>query len=180
MGETVMNTIIFEDGAIIVFDASTQKHLGVKVTISKEDRGKVFDGGPKWCAAQRHGGKPYITRTINYKTQRLQRLIMDAPAGKQVDHISGDTFDNRRCNLRIAENAENQRNRLLCRKNTSGFKGVYWNKLRKMWLAQIRFNGARKSIGYFDRPEDAAAAYDKYADRLHGRFAMTNKNLGLI
>ena len=39
----------------------------------------------------------------------MHRLIMGNPVGLDVDHINGDTLDNRRCNLRIVTHAQNQK-----------------------------------------------------------------------
>ena len=60
---------------------------------------------------------------------RMHRLIKGSPSGKVVDHIDGETLDNRKSNLRICTHAENARNR---RRMTKGaevpYKGVKKNK----------------------------------------------------
>jgi len=61
------------------------------------------------------GGDAYAARSVRIngkvKTVRMHRLIMDAPDGMEVDHINGNTMDNRRCNLRIVSKSENLANR---------------------------------------------------------------------
>ncbi len=85
-------------------------------------------------------------KTIIY----MHRLIMNAPTGMVVDHINGDSLDNRKSNLRICTNGENSRNRTrLNSRNLSGVNGVHWSKNKKRWEVQIRDNGKTKTIGRF-------------------------------
>jgi hypothetical protein len=87
----------------------------------------------------------------------LHRWIIGAEKGKVVDHINHDTLDNRRVNLRIVTDLENQQNRIYAqRNNTSGIPGVVWAKDKKKWKAQIQICGSNKNLGYFNSKEDAA------------------------
>lgn len=102
----------------------------------------------------------------------LHRLIMDAPSGMVVDHINGDTLDNRRQNLRLATHQQNCFNQPLKSCNTSGYKGVSRNNKRgKPWRARIRINGKETLLGTFDTPEEAHAVYCIAAAIHHGKFA---------
>lgn len=107
------------------------------------------------------------------KTIYMHREVNRTPKGKQTDHISHDTLDNTRGNLRTATTAENGQNQGKHKDNTSGYKGVTLDKQRQKWKAQIQVNGKHKNIGYFDDPEDAARAYQTAAKELHGEFART-------
>ena len=105
----------------------------------------------------------------------MSRFLLDAPDWVFVDHRNGDTLDNRRKNLRIATNAQNQHNqRWLRSDNTSGFKGVTWHADKGKWNAQIYVNKKRKSLGYFPDKAMAAKAYDAAALEHFGEFAATN------
>ncbi len=105
---------------------------------------------------------------------RLHRLIMQALPGQLVDHIDGNTSDNRRVNLRICTQAENIRNRGKPVVNSSGYKGVSWDKARQKWQVHIAALGVRKNLGRFVDKLEAARAYDTAAKIYHGEFARLN------
>ncbi len=101
----------------------------------------------------------------------LARLITGALPGMIVDHINGDTLDNRRANLRVCTMAQNVRNRKKPRTNTSGYKGVHWMPRHKKWMAKITCAGKHIFLGLFDDPAEAHAAYCAAAKKYHGDFA---------
>lgn len=103
----------------------------------------------------------------------MHRVILSAPDGSYVDHVSGDGFDNRKANLRVATLSQNQHNARVRNDSRSGVKGVAWHKGRQMWHAQIRLNGKRKHLGYFALLDDAAEAYRLASKDLHGSFSRT-------
>jgi hypothetical protein len=105
----------------------------------------------------------------------MHRQIMGFPEGKQVDHINGNPLDNRRANLRICENAQNNRNKGLTKASTSGYKGVSFSKQIGKWRAYIVTNYRQTSLGLFDNPLDAAKAYNVAALKYHGEFARLNE-----
>lgn len=122
----------------------------------------------------------YARRTIRLengkqKTVLLHRFILDAPPGFEVDHINGDSLDNRRCNLRLATRSQNTCN-IQYLNNSTGFRGVIPPKkgLRKRFQAQIRCEGIKYWLGNHDTAEAAARAYDAKAIELHGEFAALN------
>lgn len=88
----------------------------------------------------------------------------------EIDHINGDKTDNRACNLRLATHAQNMRNRPMKPGNKSGAKGVSWHKTNRKWVAQIQVNRRKKTIGYYITIEDAAAAYARESEAMHGEF----------
>jgi hypothetical protein len=98
----------------------------------------------------------------------MHRLLLGEPAAI-VDHVNGDTTDNRRENLRLCSHTQNMQNRKVSRSNRSGFKGIYPDKGR--WRAEIQANGIKHRLGSFETPEAAAAAYQVAAEKLHGAFA---------
>lgn len=89
---------------------------------------------------------------------------------KELDHKNRVKDDNRIENLREATISQQRANRFLS-SNTSGRKGVSWNRHAKKWRADIMKAGKRYMLGYFDDPDEAALAYRTAAVRLFGEFA---------
>lgn len=106
-------------------------------------------------------------------TVAMHRQLMGPLDARFVDHINGNGLDNRRVNLRMATNAQNQWNRKTSRSNPLGLKGVSWERRTCKWRARIGANGVNIMIGTFDTPEAAHEAYCEAARRLHGEFART-------
>lgn len=129
--------------------------------------------GRTWCAdANRR--TVYALHTdctgTRKRTLRLHRVVATAPDGFFVDHIDGNGLNNRRANLRLATPAQNSRNQKRLGSNASGYKGVSWNNKTEKWQARIRVNFSLKSLGCFETPEAAHAAYCKASAELHGEF----------
>jgi hypothetical protein len=76
-----------------------------------------------------------------------------------VDHINGDSKDNRVENLRVVTHRENCNNKV--GKYSSKYPGVHWDKERNKWVAYIRINGKKKNLGRYEKEEDARDAYLK-------------------
>lgn len=92
----------------------------------------------------------------------------------EVDHINGCKTDNRASNLREVTPSENCRNQKRPRNNTSGVLGVWFDKSRQRWRAEIRHNGINQKLGSFSTREDAEVARSIANDRFgyhpnHGR-----------
>lgn len=123
--------------------------------------------------------KKYAKRDVGGRKAKtsilLHRYIMDAKAGDVVDHINGNTLDNRRENLRICKQTDNSRWHIdLNKNNTSGYRGVCWHEQRGKWLATIRIARKQIHLGLFESKEDAARAYDEAASLNFGDFASLN------
>jgi hypothetical protein len=116
-----------------------------------------------------HRGHVYMHHLIFF----LDKLPRGS--GIEIDHINGNGLDNRRANLRLCTRAENSWNRGLQSNNSSGYKGVCWNKRRKKWMAGIKVDGKSKHLGLFLKAEDAARAYNKAAKKQYGDFARLNE-----
>ncbi len=146
---------------------------GESIQIDEEDFPKV--SARRWYVVQPDGKKSYaMSRGRDGKTVYLHRLVMDVGPGEEIDHKNGDGLDNRKHNLRIATRQQNCANTPPQPSNTSGFKGVYWRKERRSWVALIQVNRRQRYIGSFRSKEDAARAYDRVAHDVFGEFAYLN------
>lgn len=120
----------------------------------------------------------YATRAISkrkgYKTILMHRIIMKLKKGFFVDHINMNGLDNRRSNLRLATRADNMRNRDKTKANTSGYKGVVWDKWTNKWMAQINYLHKHLNLGRFSSKEKAAQVYNEAIKKYHGKFARLN------
>lgn len=151
----MMATIKTKNGDIILIDDEDFDVLSkIKWHLTKE-------GYAVTTLPRRHGHKPLC----------LHRVVMTPPDGLVVDHINGNPLDNRKENLRICTRAENNRNQKKSIKNSSGLKGVSWDKHRGKWSSKICVNEKRITLGRFDSKEDAYAAYCEAANKLHQEFA---------
>lgn len=112
--------------------------------------------------------------SINRKLYYSHRVIFLWHHGympKGVDHDDLNPLNNRIDNLRACNQSENMGNKGKNKNNTSGYKGVYWNKNAKRWHAQITKNRKSIHLGYFKTAEEAHAAYCKAATEIFGEFA---------
>jgi hypothetical protein len=91
-----------------------------------------------------------------------------------VDHFDGNGLNNRRNNLRPANDGQNSANRRKVSGTSSAFRGVSWKQHAKTWRAEICAKGVKYNLGYFENEEDAAHAYDAAAIKHFGEFAKTN------
>lgn len=85
-----------------------------------------------------------VRSTIN-----LHRFITNCPKDKVVDHINRNTLDNRKCNLRICTQRENNCNK---RNNT---KHIGIRKINNRYYARAVVNGKEISLGAYASLDEA-------------------------
>lgn len=121
----------------------------LKLTLGKfalvEDEDFEWLNQWKWTAEQKDYTF-YARRNSKKKKVYLHRQIIGAKKGEVVDHINRDGLDNRRKNLRIVTPTQNNYNQKIRVDNTSGYKGIWWNRQRQKWVVEI---WARKQKYYF-------------------------------
>ncbi len=128
----------------------------------------------QWCALKAPNTF-YAVRNSSMSTGKRSTIYMhQVLCGKGADHVDGNGINNTRGNLRLATHAQNMRNSRIPKNNSSGFKGVTWDKQHKKWRAQIQVNGRTQYLGLFAGPEEAGSAYDAAARELHGDYARLN------
>lgn len=99
--------------------------------------------------------KGYLRCRVKGKTLKVHRVIWLLENGKfpdmQLDHINGNKQDNRIVNLREVTTQENHQNKKTCQ--------GYYETSRGKFRADIYIDGKKISVGTFDTPEEASAAY---------------------
>jgi len=128
----------------------------------KATKRRGFVGRQAGCFCPRDG---YIRIRIDSKLELAHRLAWnmtypDDPVGpnEQIDHINHIRTDNRIVNLRKASNTENSRNASIGVNNTSGALGVWFEKRRNKWAAEIKVDRKKIHLGQFAEFADAVAA----------------------
>lgn len=135
---------------------------------------------------RRFAGKPavfakqgdYISGTVRGFRETAHRMAFAVYYGRwptgEIDHINGDTRDNRIANLRDVEPIINKRNRKLPCTNSSGVPGVRWEAKNRSWVVTIGGRETRQYIGTFKVFDEAVSARKQAERRLdyhanHGR-----------
>ena len=117
----------------------------------------------------------YIQISINYVLYYAHRLAWFYTYGKWpeklLDHINGDTADNRLCNLREADHSQNGYNSKRQARNTSGVKGVSKCSTTGKWAVYGSKEKKHYFIGSYATIEAAKSAYNTWVLEHHGEFA---------
>ena len=135
----------------------------------------------RWCRIIKCGHQYAVGRTplaFGAKMVSMHRIIVGVTHPRvYVDHINHDGLDNRRGNLRVCSQVENQRNKV-SKGGSSRYLVVSFQKsrpeLRRRWRAKIEHEGKVIELGYFVSEEEAARARDVAAKELFGEFASLN------
>ena len=108
----------------------------------------------------------------SYRAHQLAWLYMTGEWGRPtIDHRDRDPANNRWSNLRRATQSNNNANRRRQRDNTSGFKGVHFDRKSERWIARLGKNGRSFYLGRFATAQAAHEAYVAAARELFGEFA---------
>jgi len=118
----------------------------------------------------------YFVSRINGNYIGMHRFIMNVGKSKSIiDHINRNTTDNRKENLRIADqsgNGFNSNNNKAWR--SSKYRGVSWNKGLQKWESYITYYYKKINLGYYISEEKAAVMYNCAVNYLAPEFAVLN------
>lgn len=136
------------------------------INLTRDKKAKVCDchfdlvGHKKWLFDGYYAARQqWLKDEKRYQGYRMHAVIMNTPKGMDTDHINGDKLDNRCCNLRVVTRSQNKVSSSLNRKdNTSGHKGVHYDKSRGKWMAHISIGSKMKNLGRYDTFIGALAA----------------------
>jgi len=136
---------IFDEYSILYIMTSIYDIIKVKIDNIDVEKCKLH----KW-----NYSNGYV---MNENNELLHRFIMNAKDNDIVDHLDGDTLDDRRKSLRICTIPENIQNRVKLNKNNkSGYRGVHTQRGRiKKWVARLKINRIGIHLGYFYTKEEA-------------------------
>jgi hypothetical protein len=112
----------------------------------------------------------HIFNKLFYNHRIIWKMVVGEEPIYQIDHINMNTLDNRIKNLRNSFDGQNKHNQGFRKNNTSGIKGVCWNKRKSKWFAQIMKDRIKYHLGYFDNILDAETAVRLKREQLHKEF----------
>lgn len=124
-------------------------------------------------------GIKYRAIPVNHKSYNVSRLVAETFCKRLdgqdcVDHINGDTQDDRLANLRWASRSQNSANKLRTQERGAYLRTDGRSSGTK-WRSTIRYKGKNISLGTFATRLEALAAWNKKALELFGEFAILNK-----
>lgn len=152
---------------------SSQMYPGLVALVDDTDYELV--SGYTWVPEKVKGSRTfYASARVDGRKIMMHQLIMNAPHNASVDHVDCNGLNNTGVNLRIATPSQQQANQGLRSSNTSGFKGVSWDRAKRKWMASIKVNYKGRYLGRFEDPISAARAYDRAAIESFGSFARVN------
>lgn len=155
------NEIVKEDGFTLLVTYNRKGEISARAKIDEDDVERVL--ARKWYCRK---GDGYIVSTSAGKALFLHHFIIGN--SEIVDHINRDRSDNRKENLRNVTFQQNILNSSLRSDNTSGIKGVQYDKRRASpWYCTIHVNGKTTYGGYFKTKEEAATKRKELEDKYH-------------
>ena len=155
------------------------------IKLDAVDYFKIKKDGWSFTISKKHNVSPpylvaMITKRINGRSKHrsLAREILNLNGDLVADHISRETLNNKRSNLRATTRLQNSQN-LMTKTGSSKYKGVTYKKEKRHkanpWVAYININKERKHLGVFKNEVDAASAYNAAALKNFGEYAYLNE-----
>jgi hypothetical protein len=127
-----------------------------------------------YCIEGRYTAYAARTDNKNKKTVYMHKEILGVQNGVIVDHKNRDGLLDTKDNLRICSYSQNAINRKKNKNNTSGYRGVFFDKKNGAYRAKIVVDGKIYRMGNFSSAVEAAVEYDKVAKEVSGEFANLN------
>lgn len=168
-------TINEEDSSAEIFVRNRQSETIGSFCIDLEDLEEILKNA--WYI---HSNGYVGSRRVRTDEKRiyLHRFLMDAQSNEVVDHIDRNPLNNRKNNLRIATQSKNMMNTISPSDNTSGVKGVSFNKKRGRWHAYISIDGRRINLGFFENFKEASKARKDAEIKYHGEYRLNGTKEG--
>lgn len=139
-----------------------ENKYGVKALYRLEKRGKTY----AWhCVC--YCGKEFDTTVEVFNRIKSCGCAQDRARKQHYNIILKDIRENA---MQDGTNIYSIRNKKMLKNNTSGIRGVTWDKARKKWRAQIEFKGKAYNLGRYDRKEDAEKVRKIAEEKMFGDF----------
>lgn len=116
----------------------------------------------------------YVKALIDGEFIGMHSIVMPPTLNTTVDHKDHNGLNNQKNNLRLATKSQQNSYRQKFSNNTSGYKGVVYEKSRNAWKATITKDQKTKFLGRFKTVTGAAKAYNIAALEFFGEFAVLN------
>jgi hypothetical protein len=158
VGRKTKNTFVIDGETVIVRTTSGKEFI---ISACDLERVKRYT----WCISK----TGYPVANTNPKVVKLQRYLLSPPEGMVVDHINGNTLDNRRENLRVCSIADNSRN--AAKKGKSTIAPGIQLKNNGRYRARITVNRKEIALGTFDTLDEAIAARHKAEREFFGDYS---------
>ena len=148
-------------------------------TYSVSDHGNVKNNKTARIMKTRFHPEGYIIVDMRLNKQRYSKRVhilmaiafITNPDNKPyVDHVDNCKNNNNITNLRWATSSQNNQNASMRKDNTSGVKGVSWDKDTNKWRARIKIDGIQIHLGLFTNLEDAKETRMIKANQAFGVF----------
>lgn len=140
---------------------------GYPIVIDEEDLARVNQY--KWTLKYLIKTGAYFRRYLGHgKYDTLHRFLIGAKSGEFVDHVNGNTLDNRKANLRLCTISQNGMNSSQ-RPGKSGITGVGIHQGK--YVVKFKIHGKEKYFGRYRYKESAIAAVEFYTWKYHGAFS---------
>lgn len=133
-----------------------------------------YDKIKNYCWYENDDGYIKTNETGSRKTIAMHRMVLDIDNDYQVDHIRHNVNDNRKSQLRVVTGTQNNMNRRKQSNNTSSITGVYWDKAKQRWCAEIMINRKNIYIGVYKNFNDAVIARKKAEEKYFGEYSYDN------
>lgn len=139
-----------------------EKNTWIEVKLSQRQTAMISDEDFKeldkyvWCVKKDKTNKSFYMKRTDYsnnkkKTVAFQNEVLtyhDFSAGK-IDHFDRNGLNNKRENLRLLTDGENNVNRCMFSNNTSGSVGVSYHKQNDGWIARWQDKNGKHNSKYF-------------------------------
>ncbi|PGQ16779.1 HNH endonuclease [Bacillus cereus] len=139
------------DGSTTIYYTHPKTGDLFETIIDTEDFDKVNSVKNTWVF-YKNGKKVRVKCRIGNKHHYLYRYIMNAEDSIVVDHIDGNTLNNRKSNLRLVSQKHNLHNQ---KQRGNLPRNVNYNPLRNKYRVTFMVDGKRKSFGQYDTVEEA-------------------------